>query len=466
MTVVTHQDCIQLNVGGKLFETTISTLQSGGPDSLLAALSSGCTKDHGPIFIDRDPSIFSILLSLLRTNCLPSTALEHFSLQDLADEALYYGIEPLLRSAVSPLPLNGIDAAVIGTLCPAADAIPSAFSPAEDGSVWIAHGGQVSVYDPYLTYTSTFRTHLDDITSICRVWPDVVALGSESTPGIHFYDSSAGRQVSSVHWTDPTDPRVFKACIAAIADSTNTTFASFVCPHKENAVLLIDKSTLQIKSELGRQSGSSAKTMVPGKLTWLPETCLLVGSSVVYGAFGCYGSLSVWDPRTGKTVWGTNEPGSGRSSRFSDPMADVDADIDGLKLFKICSKSGDLAMADLRYLKEDPWVYMSNNNPRITNASPNIIVHCYRQQVFVGKEGELEVWSTVNEGEDDSQSQRDEGNDALCYKRNSVDKAEDAERGMIKSIRGGGNRLFVSREDMEGIEVWESSKLSGAVSVL
>lgn len=466
MVVLTHHDRIQLNVGGKLFETTISTLQSGGPDSLLAVLSSGCTKDHGPIFIDRDPSIFSILLSLLRTNCLPSTALQHFSLQDLVDEALYYGIEPLLRSAVSPLPLNGIDVAVIDTLCPAADAIPSAFSPAEDGSVWIAHGGQVSVYDPYLTYTSTFRTHVDDITSICRVWPDIVALGSESTPGIHFYDSSAGRQVSSVHWIDPTDPRVFKACVTAIADSTNTTFASFVCPHKENAVLLIDKSTLQVSSELGRQSGNSAKTMVPGKLTWLPETSLLVGSSVMYGAFGYYGSIMIWDPRTREAVWGANEPGTGRSSRFSDPMADVDADMDGLKLFKICSKSGDLAMADLRYLKEDPWVYMNDNNLRNTNAGGNIVVHCYKRQVFVAREGELEVWSRVHEGEDDSQSQRQSGNDGLCYRSNSVDKPEDAERGVINSIRGGGNRLFVSREDVDGIEVWESSKFSGAVSVL
>ncbi|KAI8014280.1 BTB/POZ domain-containing protein [Camellia lanceoleosa] len=69
-------DRIKLNVGGKLFETTVSTLRSGGPDSLLAALSNRPRQDlfSDPVFIDRDPEIFSVLLSLLQSNCLPSTS--------------------------------------------------------------------------------------------------------------------------------------------------------------------------------------------------------------------------------------------------------------------------------------------------------------------------------------------------------------------------------------------------------
>lgn len=37
---------------------------------------------------------------------------------------------------------------------------------------------------------------------------------------------------------------------------------------------------------------------------------------------------------------------------------------------------------------------------------------------------------------------------------------------MIAKIEGGGDRLFISREDVEGIEVWESSHSAGAISVL
>lgn len=47
-------------------------------------------------------------------------------------------------------------------------------------------------------------------------------------------------------------------------------------------------------------------------------------------------------------------------------------------------------------------------------------------------------------------------------------QVEDAERGLITKIEGSGvgNRLFVAGENVEGIEVWESSTVSGAVSAL
>lgn len=44
-----------------------------------------------------------------------------------------------------------------------------------------------------------------------------------------------------------------------------------------------------------------------------------------------------------------------------------------------------------------------------------------------------------------------------------MDKVEDAGRGIIKKIEGAGDRLFVTREDAEGIEVWQSSQFSGAL---
>lgn len=460
-------DRIKLNVGGKLFETTASTIRTGGSDSLLAVLSARPGDDLNPIFIDRDPEIFSVLLSVLRSNRLPSTA-RRFSNQELADEALYYGIESRLKSALLPPPLSGIDASLITTIRPAADGFPSAFTAASgDGSIWIAHGGQISGYDWNLTHVGTIRTHLNDITSIRRVWPEVAAVASDASPGLHFYDFSGGRHVGSAHWTDKSDPRIYKARVTAIADSSSSVFSSFECPHRENCVLVIDKSTLQIGLELGRQSGSSAKTIVPGKLTHLPESDLLVGSAVTSGAFGYTGYIRLWDLRSGEVVWETNEPGSGRSSRFGDSFADVDVDADELTMFKICSKSGDLAMADLRKLGDDPWIYLKDKNPslRNTSAGAGSVIHCYRKQVFVGRERELEVWSPLEErerGGEETENRVSEGS----YRRNFVDKVEDSERGIIGRIEGGGNRLFVSREDVEGIEVWETSNFSGAVSVL
>ncbi|GFS29026.1 BTB/POZ domain-containing protein [Actinidia rufa] len=418
---------IKLNVGGKLFETTASTLRSGGPDSLLAALSNRPENSYSdPVFIDRDPEIFSVLLSLLRSNRLPSTA-RRFTKQELVDEAAYYGIESRLNSALLPSPLSGIDAALAATIRPASDGIVSAFDVDDvDGSVWIAHGGQISGYDSNLTHAGTIRTHMDNITAIRRIRPEIATVGSESAAGIHFYSLASGVRVGSTDWRDPSDPRIYKARVTAIADSDDSVFAGFDCHQRENCVLQVDKSTLKVAAEIGRQSGSSTKTMVPGKLTYLPATGVLVGSAVASGAFGFSGYIRLWDPRSGKLVWETIEPGSGRSSRFGDSFADVDVDLNESTLFKVCSKSGDLAVADLRKLGDDPWVYLVDKNPSMKNTGGggNSVIHCYRKQVFVGREGELEVWSRVEEREADVE--RENRFSEESYRRNYVDNNRSA----------------------------------------
>ncbi|KAF6153531.1 hypothetical protein GIB67_027398 [Kingdonia uniflora] len=465
-------DRIKLNVGGKLFETTISTLQTSAPDSLLAALSSRTHNQdpETPIFIDRDPEIFSVILSFLRSNRLPSTA-RRFSKQELAEEALYYGVDAELKAAMLPPPLSGIDALLIDTIRPTSDGFPSAFTAgAGDGSVWIAHGGQISSYDWNLTHTGTVRTHVDEITAIRRVWGEVAAVASDNGAGLHFYDFSSGRHVGSAHWTDSSDVRIYKARVVAVTDSSDSVFASFDVPHRENCILRIDKSTLQIVGEIGRQTASATKTMVPGKLTYVPESGMIVGSSVSSGAFGFSGYIRIWDPRLREVIWEVNEPGSGRSSRFGDSFADVDVDVDESAMFKVCSKSGDVAMADLRKLKDDPWVYLEEKNPSLRNSGggENSMIHCYRKQVFVTRDRGLEVWSRVREREDEEELRESRSLRGSSYRKNYVDKAEDynGERGMIRKMEGGGDRLFVSRDGVEGIEVWESSNLSGAVSVL
>lgn len=459
-------DRIKLNVGGKLFVTTLSTVRAGGPDSLLATLSNCETDDPtGPVFIDRDPEIFSVLLSLLRTNRLPSTA-RRFSKQELADEALYYGIEGIFKSAMSAPPLDGVDASIVSTIRPASEGVSSSFTAAADGSIWIAHGGQISSYDWNLSHAGTIRTHLDEIDSICRVWPEIAAVGSESSPGLHFYDFSDGRNVGSVQWTDPSDPRIFKARVSAIAGSEGSIFAAFECSHKENCILEVDKTKLQIASQLFRQPGNQTKYMAPGKLTWIPETGVLVGTTVKYGSFGYSGYIRLWDPRSGEVVWETNEPGASSSRRFGDSFASVDVDVEGLSLFKLCSKSGDLAMADMRHLGNDPWIYLKEKNPSLVNTSgvSYSAIRCYRRQVFVGREGDLEVWSRLEEMKNSVDRARGEAEG--LYRRNFVDKMENSGRGIIKQIEGGGDRLFISREDVEGVEVWESSCSTGAISVL
>lgn len=222
--------------------------------------------------------------------------------------------------------------------------------------------------------------------------------------------------------------------------------------------------------EIGRQSGSAAKSSSPGRVVHLQELGLVFASSVSSGAFGYSGYMRLWDIRSGNVIWETSEPGgSGRSSRFGDPFADADVDVKQLVLYKVCSKSGDIAAADLRRLGDDPWVYMSSG-PRGSGEGHGSVLHCYKSQVFVSRKDGLEVWSRLGEQRQcnfagQPRAKETEGMNENSFRSSYMDTEEDSKRGIIEMMEGGGDRLFLTRQNMSGVEVWESSRLAGAISL-
>ncbi|KAL6648400.1 hypothetical protein ACP70R_012624 [Stipagrostis hirtigluma subsp. patula] len=461
----------QLNVGGKLFAVEASSL------SLSLFLDS---PPPSPTFVDRDPELLSAILSAIRA---PSSA-PAFPAGLLLDEAHFYGLDAQLAAALSPPPLRGFSASLASTLSPASEPFPTALAAHHDGSLCLAHGaGQVTCYSPALEHLASFRTHLHRVTSLRQLPPGLAVLGSSSAPGLHVYDLLEGRHVATVQWSDPTDTRVGKAKVIAIAarppadaaDKNSPILATFECPHRENCILAVDPITLKPTQEIGRQTGSAAKSSVPGRVVHLQELGLIFASSVSAGAFGYSGYMRLWDIRSGKVVWETSEPGgSGRSSRFGDPFADADVDVKRQTIYKVCSKSGDVAAADLRCLGNDPWVYMSSG-PRGSGGGHGSVLHCHKSQVFVSRMDGLEVWSLLEERHRDAgnlaeqrgttEISSSEGINEKNYRSCYVDTEEDAKRGMIRMMAGGGDRLFVTREDMQGVEVWESSRLAGAIAL-
>ncbi|WVZ56373.1 hypothetical protein U9M48_006917 [Paspalum notatum var. saurae] len=459
----------QLNVGGKLFSLEASSL------SLSLSLDSPT-----PTFVDRDPALLSALLAAIRA---PSSALA-FPARVLLEEAHFYGLHAQLLAALSPPPLRGFSVSLASTLSPASEPFPTALAPHHDGSLCLAHGvGQLTYYSPALDHLTTFRTHLHRITSLRQLSSSLAVLGSVSAPGLHVYDFLDGRHVASVQWLDPTDTRVSKAKVVAIAarpaaddaDENSPILATFECPHRENCVLAVDPVTLKPTQEIGRQSGSAAKSSTPVRVVHLQKLGLVFASSVSSGAFGYSGYMRLWDIRSGDVVWETSEPGgAGRSSRFGDPFADADVDVKQQAIYKVCSKSGDLAVADLRCLGNDPWVYMSSG-PRGSGGGYGSVLHCHRSQVFVSRKDGLEVWSRLEEQRHDTgdmveqsvtkETPKSNGIDERVYRSCYADTEEDTKGGMIQMMEGGGDRLFVTREETQGVEVWETSHLVGAISL-
>lgn len=75
--MVTQKRKVRFNVGGKIFETTATTLSNASENSLLKAMLDGAWtaqyEEFGEHFIDRDPACFQVLLHLLRTDLMKVT---------------------------------------------------------------------------------------------------------------------------------------------------------------------------------------------------------------------------------------------------------------------------------------------------------------------------------------------------------------------------------------------------------
>ncbi|KAI8092664.1 BTB/POZ protein [Halteromyces radiatus] len=97
-----QEEKIKLNVGGQLFETSLSTLRRD-PNSTLAAMFNGhsnITPDEtdGSYFIDRDSTYFRLVLNYLRDLRVPSSIREDPKVMDeLMQEARHYQINGLLK---------------------------------------------------------------------------------------------------------------------------------------------------------------------------------------------------------------------------------------------------------------------------------------------------------------------------------------------------------------------------------
>ncbi|NXM78016.1 KCD14 protein, partial [Serilophus lunatus] len=86
---------VELNVGGEMYTTTLSTLKKH-PGSKLAEMFTGQPKlrtdSEGRFFIDRPGTYFKYILEYLRSNQVPTQCI-----QDVYKEALFYDIEPLIK---------------------------------------------------------------------------------------------------------------------------------------------------------------------------------------------------------------------------------------------------------------------------------------------------------------------------------------------------------------------------------
>ncbi|XP_009795117.2 BTB/POZ domain-containing protein At4g30940-like [Nicotiana sylvestris] len=197
-----QKDRVKLNVGGRIFETTATTLASAGRNSFFGAMfdenwnlhSNATTNEY---FIDRDPDYFAVILNLLRTGELyiPPKIDKKF----LYREALYYGLLDHVRSAeCDPFDGNRLRLAQSITGRPVGDGAGTtqAIRASSNGWCCVAQGSVVRVYDWMLQEHPTINLDYRRVNDVC--WVDsenIVASFDRKSDigGIGLFNVSTGK---------------------------------------------------------------------------------------------------------------------------------------------------------------------------------------------------------------------------------------------------------------------------------
>lgn len=447
---------VTLNVGGQIFQTTPQTLTLAGPTSILS---------DPPPFIDRDPNLFSLLLSLLRTNRLPSSS-SNFSVLDLIAEADFYGIDSSLLSS-SPhfdaldlsksmaLPINGRD-------------FPTAVSTDGSGAVHVAHGGKITSFDWSLSKRSTVLTRFPAVDSLLAIDRSIVAAGAVDFPGLQILDLAArsGRKTPALtlNW----DVNGSAAAVQGIGLSPEYLFGSFESVRRNSsAVVVFDRTNFKKVGEIGWKEVYGAEldsAIPPTKLKWVNGFNLLLASGSHAGPSGLTGNIRLWDVRSGAVVWEVTEK--------EDCFADVAVSESLSAIFKVGVNSGEVFMRDLRRLsssnREEDWVCMHGNKVVDANANKKkkegsgCLVECHGDKVFVSRGGDVEIWSEVLMGSGMRKNEDDGvGSGERVMRKNHMGRREDVGGKKIVRLGFGGSRMVVLRKEEQCVEVWDTSSSRG-----
>ncbi|XP_068640391.1 BTB/POZ domain-containing protein At5g41330-like [Aristolochia californica] len=443
---------VALNVGGQIFQTSPQTLSLAGPNSLLSSISNASSILSDDPFIDRDPDLFAVLLSLLRTGNLPSKA-KSFDIQDLISEAEFYGLQSHLVSSLSNpsqfdafnlekslvLPLNGRDS-------------PSAISSTPYGSIHVAHGSKITSFDWSLHKKATILTQFSAVDSLLSISPSIAAAGATDFSGLQILDLDEGYVRETIYWENQTKS---SSTVQAIGSSPQYLFTSFESGRRNsNSIMVYDLcGSFQPVMEIAPQEiyGAEIDSALPAtKLEWISSFNLLMASGTHGGPFGLLGNIKLWDLRSSTPSFELKEK--------VDCFSDVTVSNSLSAIFKVGVNSGEVFMADLRKLSlEDPWVCLGEGrrvNGKKEGAGCKIQSH--GNQIFCSKGGDVEVWSEVLMGS--SRSSEDGLRDRV-FRKNSMGRANDMGGCRITNMCFGGNKMFLTRKDQQSVEVWQCPRI-------
>ncbi|GKV03311.1 hypothetical protein SLEP1_g15636 [Rubroshorea leprosula] len=300
-----QKDRIKFNVGGRIFETTATTLGNAGRDSFFGALFDDNwnllrANNNQEFFIDRNPDCFAILLDLLRTSDLhiPSNVPERL----LYREAAFYGLSDHVRSAKWG-PFDGNRLSLCRSVTGRAPGDGTAIRAGPDGGCAVAHGSMVHVFDWMLEEHPPINLDYQRVNDIGWVNTDGIVISAcerlgTADGGMGLFTSSTGElryKFNVVH-----DNQVKSYAAGALSFSPDyKIFSSCKGRSNEYGVGVWDQVTGKQIDFFYESPGWSLGDA--DKLQWLDRrNCLLV-ATLFPRKDNCY--ISMLDFREKRMVW-------------------------------------------------------------------------------------------------------------------------------------------------------------------
>lgn len=436
-----QRDRVRFNVGGRIFETTSTTLANAGHDSMFRAMldENWNLRANGPeeYFIDRSPDCFSVILDLLRTGELhiPPNMPEKL----LYKEASYYGLLDHVRAAKWGQ-FDGNRLRLANSVAGRAPGDGTAIRAGPDGGCCVAHGSLVHVYDWMLQEHPPINLDYQRVNDIGYIDSENIVVSVCERPGrgdggIGVFSSSTG---DLIHRFQVSHDNQFKSFTAGALSfsSDDRIFAGCRGRSNEYGIGVWDQETGKQVDFFYEPHGWSLGDA--DKLQWLNgQNCLMV-ATLFPRKDNCY--ISVLDFREKSMVWAWSDLGAPRTTDEKRVLDAIAMEENG----SICvvNEKDDLGFMDLR--TNVGIVRWSSRSRLLKGNMPDEL--CYPKLAAHG--GQL--FSSMN----DSIS-------VFCGPDwELTSRLKRSHGGSICDFSIGGDRLFALHSEENVFDVWETQPSS------
>ncbi|PKA49224.1 BTB/POZ domain-containing protein [Apostasia shenzhenica] len=314
-------DRLRFNVGGKIFETTATTLANAGRSSMLGALldddwnvrpptppaGDGVNGD-GDYFIDRNPACFAVLLDLLRTGELhiPPNLPEKL----LYREALFYGLLDHVRRARWGS-FDGDRLRLSTSIAGRAPGDGTAIRASPDGGCCVAHSSVVHVYDWMLDEHQPINLDYQQINDVGYMDSGNIVVTARERPGradggMGLFSSASGDLRHRFHVSHDNHPKSFTAGALCFSNEDFKIFASCKGRCNEYGIGVWDQFTGKQSDFFYQPPGCSFGDA--DKLQWIDgDNCLMV-ATLFPRTDNCF--IGILDFREKNLVWSWTDEGT------------------------------------------------------------------------------------------------------------------------------------------------------------